>query len=87
MARNARSNKLTRRDELKRLNGELNSLERSIAKLEFQPVAAEPIELGNVTDALQRIDPIWEVLHPEEQRRVLELCQRKTSRFAFERTV
>ena len=60
-------------DELKRLNGELNSLERSIAKLEFQPVAAEPVELGNVTDALQRIDPIWEVLHPEEQRRVLEL--------------
>jgi septal ring factor EnvC (AmiA/AmiB activator) len=61
-------------DELKRLNGELNSLERSIAKLDSQPVAASgPIELTNVTDALQRIDPIWEVLHPEEQRRVLKL--------------
>ena len=61
-------------DELKRLNGELNSLERSITKLEDQPVAsAETIELVNVTDALQRIDPIWEVLHQEEQRRVLEL--------------
>ncbi|MCP4891695.1 MAG: hypothetical protein GY904_34535 [Planctomycetaceae bacterium] len=55
-------------------NGELNSLERSIAKLDSQPVAASgPIELTNVTDALQRIDPIWEVLHPEEQRRVLKL--------------
>ena len=26
-----------------------------------------------VTGVLQRIDPIWDVLHPEEQRRVLEL--------------
>ena len=60
-------------DELKRLNGELKSLERSIGKLESQPVATEPIGLTDVTDALQRIDPIWEVLHPEEQRRVLEL--------------
>jgi hypothetical protein len=33
-------------DELKRLNGELNSLDRSIGKLESQPVAAEPIELA-----------------------------------------
>ncbi len=46
----------------------------SIAKLDSKPVAASGlIELTNVTDALQRIDPIWEVLHPEEQRRVLEL--------------
>lgn len=60
-------------DELKRLNGELNSLERSIEQIEAQPADAEPVELANVTDALQRIDPIWDVLHPNEQRRVLEL--------------
>lgn len=60
-------------NELKRLNGELNSLNRSIEQLGFQPVATEPIELANVTDSLQRIGPIWEVLHPEEQRRILEL--------------
>lgn len=60
-------------DELKRLNGKLNSLDRSIGQFESRPVATEPIELANVTDALQRIDPLWEVLHPEEQRRVLEL--------------
>ena len=60
-------------DELKRLNGELNSLDRSIEQIDSQPVDTEPIELASVTDALQRVDPIWEVLHPEEQRRVLEL--------------
>ena len=60
-------------DELKRLNGELNSLDRSIGQFESRPVATEPIELASVTDALQRIDPIWEILHPDEQRRVLEL--------------
>ena len=51
----------------------MNSLDRSIGQIESRPVATEPIELANVTDALQRIDPLWEVLHPEEQRRVLEL--------------
>lgn len=60
-------------DELKRLNGELNSLDRSIGQIESQPVDTEAIELASVTDALQRIDPIWEILHPDEQRRVLEL--------------
>lgn len=60
-------------DELKRLNSELNSLDRSIGQFESRPVATEPIELANVTDALQRIDPIWEILHQDEQRRVLEL--------------
>ena len=48
-------------------------LERSIQQLESQPDEIEPIELASVTDALQRIDPVWEILHPEEQRRVLEL--------------
>lgn len=59
--------------ELKRLNNELKALERSIRKIESQSIDAAPVELVSVTDALQRIDPIWEVLHPEEQRRVLEL--------------
>lgn len=34
-------------DELKRLNGELNSLERSIEQIEAQPVEADPIELAD----------------------------------------
>lgn len=59
--------------ELKRLNGELNSLDRSIGQIESQPVETGAIELADVTSALQRIDPIWEILHPNEQRRVLEL--------------
>ena len=60
-------------DELKRLNGELNSLDRSIEQIDAQPIETELIELADVTNALQRIDPIWDVLHPNEQRRVLEL--------------
>ena len=32
-----------------------------------------PIEHDEVSNALQRLDPIWELLIPEEQRRVLEL--------------
>jgi site-specific DNA recombinase len=60
-------------DELKRLNGELNALDRSIGQLEREPAPTGSVELADVTDALQRIDPIWEVLHPDEQRRVLEL--------------
>ena len=59
--------------EPKRLNGELNSLDQSISQLEPESMDTEPIELADVTDALQRVDPIWEILHPEEQRRVLEL--------------
>jgi hypothetical protein len=51
----------------------LNALDRSIGQLESHPVNIEPVELARVTDALGRIDPIWDVLHPEEQRRVLEL--------------
>jgi hypothetical protein len=60
-------------DELKRLNSELNSLEQSISQLEPVSTDTTPIELADVTDALQSVDPIWEILHPEEQRRVLEL--------------
>ena len=48
-------------------------LEQSISQLEPESTDTAPIELADVTDALQRVDPIWEMLHPEEQRRVLEL--------------
>jgi hypothetical protein len=64
-------------DELKRLNGELNALDRSISQLERDRASTDVVGLGDVTDALQRIDPIWEVLHPDEQRRVLELLVEK----------
>ncbi len=33
----------------------------------------EPVELSRITDALQRIDPVWDLLYPEEQHRVLQL--------------
>ena len=59
--------------ELKRLKGELRVLERSIRQLESASQPGAPLELGRVTDALQCIDPIWDVLYPEEQHRVLEL--------------
>jgi hypothetical protein len=59
--------------ELKRLKGELAALERSIRQFESESTQGEPLELSRVTDALQRIDPVWDVLYPEEQRRVLEL--------------
>ncbi len=64
-------------EELKRLSGELRSLEREIRQLEPGAGDGGAVELDQVTDALQRIDPIWEVLHPEEQRRVLELLVEK----------
>ncbi len=64
-------------DELKRLNGELNALDRSIGQLEREHASTDVVGLGDVTDALQHIDPIWEVLHPDEQRRVLELLVEK----------
>ncbi|HHK41937.1 MAG TPA: recombinase family protein, partial [Planctomycetaceae bacterium] len=60
-------------EELKRLSGELKPLELEIRQLETDTVDGGPVELEQVTDALQRIDPIWDVLHPEEQRRVLDL--------------
>ncbi len=64
-------------DELKRLNGELNALDRSIGQLERERASTDVVEFADVTDALQSIDPVWEVLHPDEQRRVLELLVEK----------
>lgn len=55
----------------------MNSLDRSIEQIESQPVATGPIELADVTSALQRIDPVWEILHPNKQQRVLELLVEK----------
>lgn len=65
--------------ELGRLNGELNTLNHSIAELETtSPIAAHSApKLADVSAALQRLDPIWEVLIPDEQRRVLELLVEK----------
>ncbi len=57
--------------ELKDLHGQLKSLDESIRQIETRP--ATEADLKAVTSALQRLDPIWEVLYPEEQRRVLEL--------------
>jgi site-specific DNA recombinase len=59
--------------ELKRLNKEIKSLDASIRGLETSAHKGDAIELSELTDALQRLDPVWEVLYPEEQRRVLEL--------------
>jgi hypothetical protein len=58
--------------ELKRINGEIKSLDASIRSLEIGS-KGETIDLSEVTDAMRRLDPVWEVLYPEEQRRILEL--------------
>lgn len=59
--------------ELKRINGEIKSLDAAIRSLGSSNGSAGHIELAEVTNALQRLDPVWDVLYPEEQRRVLEL--------------
>ncbi|MEQ1906385.1 MAG: recombinase family protein [Pirellulaceae bacterium] len=58
--------------ELKRINGEIKSLDASIRSLEIGGTV-QTTELSEVTDALQRLDPVWDVLYPEEQHRILEL--------------
>ncbi len=60
-------------DELKRLHGELKAQTKSIRELEAQPASAEPMELNRVAEALKAIDPVWDVLFPEEQRRIVQL--------------
>ena len=60
-------------DELKRLNGELRSLDKSIRDLEAKATQGAPLELDRVGEALRAIDPVWDVLFPEEQRRVAQL--------------
>ena len=60
-------------DELKRLNGELKALRQDIHDIESKPLRGEPVELERVREALQAIDPVWEVLFPEEKRRIMQL--------------
>lgn len=59
--------------ELARLNGELKAIDEAIQEAEAQPTHAEPIELDRVGQALQRIDPLWDVLFPAEQERMVRL--------------
>ena len=61
------------KSELKRLNAEMKSLGDSIRSLESGVTTKRAIDLSEVTKALQQLDPVWEVLYPEEQSRVMEL--------------
>ena len=62
------------KSELKRLGDELKSLESTIQRVasELNQPSTET-SLSDVTTALQRLDPIWDVLVSDEQRRILEL--------------
>ena len=51
----------------------MKSLGDSIRSLESGASSTRAVDLSEVTLALQRLDPVWEVLYPEEQSRVLEL--------------
>jgi len=44
-----------------------------IRNLEAATTRTSTVDLAEITQALQRLDPIWEVLYPEEQSRILEL--------------
>jgi uncharacterized protein YPO0396 len=61
------------KSELKRLNDQMKSLDDSIRNLEAATTSSSPVDLAEITNALSRLDPIWEVLYPEEQSRILEL--------------
>jgi hypothetical protein len=61
------------KSELKRLNAEMKSLGDSIRSLESEVASTRSVDLSEVTKALQQLDPVWEVLYPEEQSRVMEL--------------
>ncbi len=60
-------------DQLKRLNAELTSLTKSIADLEAQAASGQPVELDRVGQALRAVDPVWDVLFPQEQQRIIRL--------------
>ncbi len=60
-------------EQLRRLNEQRKVLEQAIRQAEAQPAAGEPMEMNRVADALRAIDPVWDVLFPEEQRRIVQL--------------
>ena len=60
-------------EELKRLNGELKALERSIRELEAKPGQAGHVGLDRVSEAMRAIDPVWDLLFIEEQQRIVQL--------------
>jgi site-specific DNA recombinase len=49
------------KSELKRLNAEMKSLGDSIRSLESGAASTRAVDLSEVTLALQRLDPVWEV--------------------------
>jgi len=60
-------------EELKRLSAELKSLDQAIRDLEATSTRGAAVELDRVSQALRAIDPIWNVLLAEEQRRIAQL--------------
>ena len=68
--------------ELRHLNGELKALERSIRELEAKPGhpgEAGQVELDRVSEAMQAIDPVWDLLFIEEQQRIIQLLVEQIS--------
>jgi len=63
----------TMAEELKRLNGELKALERAIGEAEAAPQSGGPLEMDRVSQALRAVDPVWDVLYPQEQQRIVKL--------------
>jgi hypothetical protein len=51
----------------------MKSLGDSIRSLESEVTPRRTVDIAEVTKALQQLDPVWEVLYPEEQSRVMEL--------------
>jgi hypothetical protein len=60
-------------EEAERLGGELELIEQEIRTLAPCESAGEKCDIDQMTDALRRVDPVWEVLFPEEQQRILSL--------------
>jgi len=63
----------TMAEELKRLNGELKALERAIGEMGAAPQSGGPLETDRVSKALRAVDPVWDVLYPQEQQRIVKL--------------
>lgn len=48
-------------------------MDEGVRGLEAQAGRGEPVELDRVSEALRAVDPVWEMLIPEEQRRIIQL--------------